>query len=200
VAPDFARWDAAALAIEWRAARPFPHVILDDLVPDDELAILREAVARTPHFANSSDIFEMMASREQPAQPALVAFHAALDGPGRELVRRVTGKAAARASLTSYVYLGGSFLLPHNDLGTGEAGRLVAWAYYLLPRERFAGGELELFACDLDGDEIAATRPERRIEPEANRLVLFDVSPASLHQVREVTLGGRVSLSGWFLA
>jgi len=31
-------------------------------------------------------------------------------------------------------------------------------------------------------------------------MVLFDVSNASLHQVREVLAGTRVSLTGWFLA
>jgi len=69
-----------------------------------------------------------------------------------------------------------------------------------LPRERCEGGELELFDCDLDGDEIVGARPALRIEPVENRLVVFDVSPGSLHQVREVTGGGRVSLSGWYLA
>jgi Rps23 Pro-64 3,4-dihydroxylase Tpa1-like proline 4-hydroxylase len=101
-------------------------------------------------------------------------------------------------SLRSYVYLAGSCLLPHNDLGSGEAGRILAWTYYLLPRERFEGGELELFECTLDGDEIVGAAAALRIEPVENRFVVFDVSPRSLHQVREVTSGGRVSLSGWF--
>ncbi len=32
----------------------------------------------------------------------------------------------------------------------------------------------------------------------ANRLVVFDVSDVSLHQVREVLAGLRISLAGWF--
>jgi len=195
---DFARWDAAALAEAWRVARPFPHVVLDDVLPVDELVRLCEAVARTPHFPNTAEFYEMMASPERPA--GLAAFHAALDGPGRDFVARVTGKTPGRASLRSYVYLAGSYLLPHNDLGSGEAGRVAAWAYYLLPRERSTGGELELFDCTLCAGEIVATAPAARIAPIANRLVFFDVSPRSLHQVREVTEGARVSLSGWYYA
>lgn len=194
---DFSRWDVTALADSWRSARPFPHVILDGLLAPDELQTLREEVARTPHFPNHAEFYEMMASHEELG-PAVTAFREALDGPGRELFARVTGKTAARVSLRSYVYLAGSFLLPHNDLGTAELGRIVAWAYYLLPRERCEGGELELFECALDGDEIVGAAPALRIEPVENRLVVFDVSPRSLHQVREVTSGGRVSLSGWF--
>jgi len=194
---DLARWDANALAVTWRSARPFPHVILDGLLAPDELQALREEIARTPHFPNHTDFYEMMGSPEELG-PAATAFREALDDPGREVVARVTGKAPARVSLRSYVYLAGSYLLPHNDMGTAETGRIVAWAYYLLPRERCAGGELELFDCTLDGDEIVGATPALRIEPVENRLVVFDVSPRSLHQVREVTSGGRVSLSGWY--
>ena len=50
------------------------------------------------------------------------------------------------------------------------------------------------------GDELISARPAHRVEPRANRLVLFDVTNASLHQVREVLAGNRVSLAGWFLA
>jgi Rps23 Pro-64 3,4-dihydroxylase Tpa1-like proline 4-hydroxylase len=62
------------------------------------------------------------------------------------------------------------------------------------------GGELELFACEMNGDDVVHARSAQLIEPRANRLVLFDVSTASLHQVREVLAGTRVSLTGWFLA
>lgn len=194
---DFSRWDATALGESWRSARPFPHIILDGLLAPEELQTLREEVAGTPHYPNQADFYEMMASSEELG-PALTAFRAALDGPGRELVARVSGKSPSRVDLRSYVYLAGSYLLPHHDLGTAQVGRIVAWAYYLLPRERCEGGELELFDCTLDGEEIVAAAAALRIEPVENRLVVFDVSPRSLHQVREVTSGGRVSLSGWF--
>jgi hypothetical protein len=193
---DLGRWDPVALAEVWRTARPFPHVVLDGLVPEAELEALRAAVAREPHFANTADFFEMMASREPVARPELRAFGAALDA-ARPFVSAVTGKRLGRVELRSYVYLAGSFLLPHHDAGA-DAQRQVAWAFYLLPRSSSTGGELELFDCTAEDGEIVAARPAKRIEPEANRLVLFDVSAVSLHQVREVTAGGRASLSGWF--
>jgi 2-oxoglutarate-Fe(II)-dependent oxygenase superfamily protein len=192
----FARWEPEAMAAAWRAARPFPHVVLDDLLPEAEVAALRAAVAREPHFPNSAPFFEFMASRQPLAQPELRAFTAALD-EARPFVARVTGKALGRVELRSYVYLAGSFLLPHNDAGA-DARRQVAFAYYLLPRAGSTGGELELFDCTLEGEELVAAASALRIAPEENRMVLFDVSHVSLHQVREVLSGARASLSGWF--
>jgi Rps23 Pro-64 3,4-dihydroxylase Tpa1-like proline 4-hydroxylase len=45
---------------------------------------------------------------------------------------------------------------------------------------------------------MVATESAVVIAPKADRLVVFDVGDLSLHQVREVMSGLRVSLSGWF--
>lgn len=197
---DFSRWDTAALAAAWRDARPFPHVVIDDLVPEARLADLRIAVAREPHGANVTDLYEMMASGNKVAHPTLRDFEAALGAPDAlAALAAVTGKTLGRVEMRSYVYLAGSFLLPHSDC-RDEIGRLVAFAYYLLPRETSVGGELELFSVEMQGGDAVRTEPAGTIEPLGNRVVLFEVSASSLHQVREVTQGGRVSLSGWFYA
>ena len=50
------------------------------------------------------------------------------------------------------------------------------------------------------GDRQETRDQDSRVdEPRENRIVIFEVTPASLHQVREVVRGARVSLSGWFL-
>ena len=197
---DFARWDTTALAAAWRAARPFPYVVIDDLVPEPRLQELREAVAREPHGANITDLYEMMASGPTVTHPTLKDFQAALGAPDAlAALSTVSGKTLGRVELRSYVYLAGSFLLPHSDC-RDEMGRLIAFAYYLLPRESSVGGELEMFAVDMDGGEVVRTEAAGTIEPRGNRIVFFEVSPSSIHQVREVTQGGRVSLAGWFYA
>jgi Rps23 Pro-64 3,4-dihydroxylase Tpa1-like proline 4-hydroxylase len=88
--------------------------------------------------------------------------------------------------------------LPHAD-SRADVGRVVAYVMYIWT-EGCAGGELELFACEMNGDDVIHARSAQTITPQPNRLVLFDVSNASLHQVREVLAGTRVSLTGWFLA
>lgn len=195
---DFQRWDVEALAAAWRAARPFGHVIIDDLVPAPRLEELRCAVAAEPHWPEGGEFYEMMASDKPPAHPTLRSFADSLGGPDAlGVLHRITGKRVSRVDLRSYVYLAGSYLLPHSDC-RADVGRALAYAFYLLPADACRGGELELFACTLENGDVAATAPGPTISPVANRLVVFDVSPVSLHQVREVLSGARVSLSGWF--
>jgi Rps23 Pro-64 3,4-dihydroxylase Tpa1-like proline 4-hydroxylase len=139
-----------------------------------------------------------MGSAETVSHPVLREFHAALGAPAMlDAVRAITGRPVARCDLRSYVYVAGSYLLPHAD-SRASIGRLVAYAYYL-HTGGCDGGELELFDCTMNGDELIAATPAQRIVPRDNRMVMFDVTNASLHQVCEVLAGARVSLTGWFL-
>lgn len=188
----------AELADRWRAARPFPHIVVDDALGRDGLLRIRGAVAQEPHFEERGALYELMSSAERPTQPALVEFNESLCA--RETlraVRAVTGARVSHGHVRSYVYLPGSFLLPHTDWDP-VSRRRVAIVCYLSEPGACAGGELELFDCELLGGDIVTTRPTARIAPGPGRLVMFEVSRASLHQVREVLTGARVSLAGWF--
>jgi Rps23 Pro-64 3,4-dihydroxylase Tpa1-like proline 4-hydroxylase len=193
---DFARWDLDALERNWREARPFSHVVIDDVLAPDELTALVGDIAKEPHWRNFGELYDFMASAENVMQPRLRAFQAALAALIPSL-RTFTGRDANRVELRSYVYLAGSYLLPHSDWRSA-VGRQVAFAYYA-HTAGCTGGELELFEATLEDGYPVTTTPVCTIEPRGNRLVLFEVTPASLHQVREVLAGWRVSLSGWFL-
>lgn len=194
-----AGWNLDQLAASYRAARPFPHVVIDDLVAADALRALCDAVAQEPHWPNRGEIYDFMGSAATVTHPVLRAFHAELGAPATlEAVRAITGRSATRCELRSYVYLAGSYLLPHAD-SRASLARVVAYAYYL-HTAGCEGGELELFECTMDGDELVSARPSIRISPRDNRLVMFDVTNGSLHQVCEVLSGARVSLTGWFVA
>jgi len=186
------------LAAAWRAAEPFAHAVVDDLVTDAALQELRNAIAQEAHWPNRGELYEMMVSGE-PTAPALRAFLDTLgSAPLRAAVGAISGYTLARADGASYVYLAGSYLLPHTDFRSG-VDRKVAWIYYLSDDDAFAGGELDLYRCRVDGaGEIVATEIARTIRPRKNRLLLLDVGRTTLHQVREVTSGARVSLAGWF--
>lgn len=186
---DLARWDLAALREEWLRATPFPHLVLDDVL---DVAPLREAVACEPHWPSHGELFEMMASSDALTQPALARFAETLP---IEAVAAISGVELRRIEARSYVYLPGSYLLPHTDFGDS---RRVAWVLYLAVD--CDGGDLRLYDCDVDGDVVTAARFARDIAPRPGRLVLFEVSPRSLHEVTEVTRGARVSLAGWFKA
>ncbi len=193
-----AHWNVDELARSWAAAQPFPHVVLDDVVEPDTLSALLQAVSQEPHWPNRGEIYDFMASGEEVTQEVLRELHAELgSAPVLDAIRAISGRPVTRADLRSYVYVPGSYLLPHAD-SRASIGRMVAYAYYVFT-EGCEGGELELFTCTMQGDELVHATPAHLIVPRANRLVLFDVTNASLHQVREVLAGNRVSLTGWFL-
>ena len=171
--------DEAALAAQWRAARPYPHLVIDDFAPATPILELLddEGVVR-----QDGDIFRFEASGNLADLSA--SFGAALAAP----FARITGKAVSRVELRAYAYRPGHFLLPHTDHQAGLDRRL-AFAYYLPTPETPTGGELELY------DGLASGKV---IDPRPNRLVVFDVGDGTLHQVREVLSGLRLSLAGWF--
>jgi Rps23 Pro-64 3,4-dihydroxylase Tpa1-like proline 4-hydroxylase len=190
-------WGVAEKAAAWRSAEPFVHVVLDDFVRGERLAELGRAFEDEPASEIHDEIFAMMASNKRLEHPTFRAFEDELGG--RDVLEAVSAIAAhpvARVELRAYAYQPGHYLLPHAD-HQPEVGRAVAIAFYVDARD-VEGGELELFACSMRGAEIVATRAARRIEARPNRAVLFEVSDRSLHQVREVTRGARLSLAGWF--
>lgn len=196
---DFSRWDLGELSSAWRAARPFPHVVVDGLLAADAVQALRVAMAKEPHWPGHGELFEFMASTEALAQPELRGFAAALGGDdARAAVAAITGKRVDRVEMRSYVYLAGHYLLPHADWRDG-VGRAVAYAYYLTPDGGCDGGELELFDCAVEGGAVASAAAAGTVAHRENRLVLFDVGVGTVHQVREVVRGARLSLAGWFL-
>jgi hypothetical protein len=191
------RWDVPALAEAFRGGKPFSHVVLDEFVEPGRLSDLVLAFDEEPANEIHDEIFSMMASATTLEHAAFRAFHDELgSAETRRALGAITGKPLGRADMRAYAYLPGHYLLPHAD-HQAAVGRLIAYAFYVDTRE-LEGGELELFDCTFEAGEIVATRAAKRITATPNRVVLFEVSEASLHQVREVTRGVRLSLAGWF--
>lgn len=193
-----AAWqDEQQLARAWRAAQPFPHLVFDDFVAAEQLPELMAVLEEEPVERYQGDIFVFDASAPEPTTPELAelrdAFAQALAPP----LSRITGRSVRRADMRAYAYRVGHYLLPHCDHQDGLE-RQLAYAYYLPSPEPPTGGELEMYACRAERDELVATDSAKLLAPAPNRLVVFEVSPLSLHQVREVLAGLRISLAGWF--
>jgi hypothetical protein len=183
------RWpaDLKGLARKFEKARPFKHVVLDDVLSADEHARVLAAFDDEPHVLVENEIYLHLRSSDPPMTPALWTFHRDLQtscGP----VSQICGRPLTRADGSAYVYLPGHYLLPHSDSRLSE-GRALAYAYYAGAPKK--GGELEFF-------ERTARRVAKKIAPRPNRLVLFEVHDLALHQVREVLAGARTSIAGWF--
>lgn len=192
--------DEAALTAAWRAAAPFPHVVIDGVVADEELDALMAIVDDEPVETYRGEIFHFDATAPEPLTDAFRALRAHLAAALAPVLTRVTGKAVRSIDLRGYAYGPGHYLLPHTDHQEGLA-RVLAYAWYLPTAEPPTGGELELYRCRADpngSDELVETEPALTIAPRANRIAIFDVGDLSLHQVREVLAGRRLSLAGWF--
>lgn len=195
---DLARLTAPGLAAAWRSARPFPHAVIDGFTAPDTCSTLVGAMEDEPADVLRDEIFTMTASAPTVEDARLRRFHAALGGSEVcAAIEALTGRRVRRADLRAFAYEPGHYLLPHTDHQEG-VGRAIAYAFYLGATPDLAGGELALFDCSLDHGEIVSAREARVIAPRENRLVLFEVGDASLHEVREVTCGMRLSLAGWF--
>lgn len=189
--------DERALVDAWRHAAPFSHLVVDDFVPSDALAELFAVIDEEAVDPYEADLFRFEATAPEPETAAFRDLRDGFAAALAPVLARITGKPVARVDMRAYAYRPGHYLLPHSDHREGLA-RQLAYAYYLPSPEPPTGGELELFACRVEAGAIVATRSARLIEPRGNRLVVFEVSDLSLHQVREVLGGLRISLAGWF--
>ena len=196
---DLSRWDTVHLAESFARAEPFSHVVIDDFLDSSHVSELVDAFEEEPAENIQDEIFDVMASAAPPVHEALRSFHDALGAPAvLRAIREITGEAVSGVETRAYVYLPGHYLLPHADRDA-SGRRRVAYAFYAATRGALSGGELDLYRCDLEAGRIVHTEIAKTILPRPNRCVLFGVAPHTLHRVREVTAGARLSLAGWFL-
>lgn len=189
--------DEDRLARAWHTATPFAHLVCDDFLPEATLSALLAILEEEPVERYEGDIFVFDASASEPTTPGLKALRDSFTSVLGPALSRITGKRVRRADMRAYAYRVGHYLLPHSD-HQQDLGRAIAYAYYLPSPDPPAGGELEMFSCRSEGGELVSIETARTIEPRPNRLVVFEVSECSLHQVREVLSGLRISLAGWF--
>lgn len=185
--------DEAALAATYRAAKPFPHFIVDDFIAEDALPDLLAILEEEPVETRSADFYLFDASDPTPKTAALLALRESFAATLAPALTRITGEQVSRVDMRAYAYRPGHYLLPHSDHAAGISNlqRKLAYVVYVPSPEPPTRGELELF----DGVTSA-----KLVEPRGNRLIVFEVSDASLHCVREVMSGLRISLAGWFYA
>ncbi len=189
--------DEAGLTRAWREAAPFPHVVIDDFLADESLERLMEILEEEGVERYEADLYAFDATAPEPRTDEMRALRSAWAKVLGPALSRITGKAVGHADLRAYAYRVGHYLLPHADHQEGLERRL-AFAYYLPSPEPPVGGELELYSCRVEHGELVDIASAKVIEARANRIAIFDVSDVSLHQVREVLGGLRLSLSGWF--
>jgi Rps23 Pro-64 3,4-dihydroxylase Tpa1-like proline 4-hydroxylase len=189
------------VAAGWQAD-PFRHAVFDGVLAEPDLERLMAILDEEPVEHVENDIYSFDATAPEPTTEA---FRDLRETFARELAPAMTQMLApgasgvSRVDMRAYAYRPGDYLLPHTDCQDG-LGRVLAYVYYVPSPEPPSGGELELYRCATEGGELVTIDSAKLVEPRANRLVVFEVSELSLHQVREVMQGLRISLAGWFYA
>jgi Rps23 Pro-64 3,4-dihydroxylase Tpa1-like proline 4-hydroxylase len=184
----------------WRWARPVPYVVLDNLLDEesrrDLVAGFFDETAQELH----TESYSVLASPSPPQQPALRALH---DGFAATetlaAVSALTGEDVVRIRSRAFVFQPGHFLLPHPS--QEPAGRrAVAFAYCIDASMDLEGGDVWVYErSEINpADPFVETEPHTVVAARSNRLLLAAVSEDSIHEVREVVRGCRLSLTGWF--
>lgn len=190
------------------AARPFPHVVVDNFLPPE---LVRDLMAEFPAFDESLAISEngvaegkMVRSDLPSLGPGFLTLHALLRGEDfRRFLSSVTG---IEGLLFDPSYFGGGVHLslpgqeldPHLDFNLHPQRnwrRRVNVLLYLNPgwAESHGGGlELHRDPRNPADDETAA------IPPLANRLVIFETNDSSWHGHGPIAAAPRRSVAVYF--
>ncbi|KAI5189760.1 prolyl 3-hydroxylase /prolyl 3,4-dihydroxylase [Nematocida sp. AWRm77] len=174
------------------AYAPFYHRVVDNFLPKDLFDTVVKTYKETPFFRKTSDLFDFYQSNELKD----VEEH----GEFLKAVRRemgtdlgILGKETKNEQMDLFAscYFPKNYLLPHDDC---LDGRVLAFSFYLNGEEggegeETKGGRLILYAED-------GVTPCKKIAPIPNRLVIFEVSSVSYHEVEECFFT-REALTGW---
>lgn len=177
-------------------AKPFPHVVFDAFLKKEIVAGLLMAFEKETFEQKHADLFQFSQTLDLHGskQKALKQFVTFLDSNEfADYLIRVTGvKVRAGASdVFGSRYTSTDYLLCHDDQ---LEGRKLAFIFYLSTLRERQGGALALRA-DIQG---VPGKIVTRIHPKAGRLVVFEVSRKSWHEVEEVLSNvTRYAIGGW---
>lgn len=189
--------DILKMSGKFKKAKPFPHVLIENLLSEDDAKRLQSALQNEVFTEKDSDLFHLWQTSdlESAKQPTLQEFYSFLKSREfAEFMRRLTGIAVEPSALdvAGSLYKDTNYLLCHDDK---VEDRKVAYIYYL--SEDFGeddGGALALLE-DVKGKP---GKVAKRYYPQWNSLMVFAVSSRSWHAVEEV-IGkkSRYAIGGW---
>ena len=179
---------ARARAPEYRAAKPFPHIVLDDFLPE---AVIEECISEFPSpggdltfWGDEGRSHKFGTNDERDMGPTTRQVVAQLNGG--VMVRFLEELTGIRGLVSDPHLVGGGihllgeggFLDVHADFNVHhelKLDRRINVLLYLNPNWRAEwGGSLELWNVD-------ATACEREIVPLAGRCVIFNTTDVALH-------------------
>lgn len=205
-----------SFAARFHDAKPFKHVVLDDVISQETLVALRAACAGLAWMPRSDEIL-LGLTAQRPASGAIARVADQLRAPQQLAAwSKLVGKELTDLILMPWRYVPGCYLLPHTDADT-QHERGLAFVLHLTEAsnaERHGGasaskdvndsgaletdvmgGDLVLYDTQSQGCQAA-----KRIGVRPGRLVIFEPTDHALHAVDEVREGDRLTLAGWLIS
>jgi len=180
------------LKTEFKAAKPFPHLVLSNFFTE-KIKEVHSAVLKEKFHEQNSDLFQFQQTDDckNATQLAVKEFHKFFSSKEFiDFIASITDSPVSSIDMSAFIYDDTDYLLPNDDR---LEGRKIAYVVNLAKDfTEQDGGALQLF----EDEKIV-----KSVIPTFNSLVLFEVSPDSLHQVQEVLSDKkRITLTGWFHA
>ena len=184
------RINVKKLNVQFINAKPFPHIVLTDFFTE-KIEQVRTALLNEHFEEQNSDLYQFQQTDDckNAVRPGLKEFHAFFGSTEfMVLISKITGTKLKSIDMSGFIYDDTDYLLPHDDR---LEGRKIAYIVQLSKNfTKKDGGALQLFK---------ENKVVKSVTPRFNSLIMFKVSPKSVHQVQEVLSDKkRMTLAGWF--
>ncbi|XP_057609249.1 prolyl 3-hydroxylase OGFOD1 [Chionomys nivalis] len=178
---------------------PFLHCVIPNFIQSqDFLEGLQKELLSLDFHEKYNDLYKFQQSDDlkKSKEPHISALRKLMFEDFRDWLSKVSSidlEPTIDMSCAKYEFT--DALLCHDD---ELEGRRIAFILYLVPSwDRNMGGTLDLYDAD---EHLQPKQIVKSLIPSWNKLVFFEVSPVSFHQVSEVLSeeASRLSISGWF--
>lgn len=159
---------------------PFNHFLIDNFLNETDFLNIKKIYDKQKFQLKHTDLFKFYQTDELSNHKELDFFKFNLDS----VFNKITDINDTFYTIFAACYNKGDYLLCHDDL---VDMRKYAFTYYL---DDLDSGDLVMFNSDCD-KEI------KRIQVKKNRLLIFEVSSLSWHEVDTCLEDGRKSITGW---
>lgn len=177
-------------------AKPFRHVHIKNFLKEKIATSLLSALKKEKFLEKEADLFKFKQTHDLSFSkvPTLKNFNSScLTWDFFDLISTITQtKFKGTLDMSGTLYESTSFLLPHDD---ELEGRKIAYILYLSKNfTKKDGGSFAIY----NSKKNSPTTVAKRIPPEFNSLLLFEVSDISFHEVEEnLSSKNRYAIGGW---
>ena len=188
--------DISLIKGKFRLNRPFKHVVIDNFLKENMAKELLNEIKREKFIEKESDLFSFKQTDDfhYSKNRKIKDFHSAIcSSEFFSLINFISGfKFKGVFDMAGTLYESGDYLLCHDD---ELEGRKIAYVFYLSDNFKEGdGGNFVFFNSKMKKPFKAV----KKCFPLFNRLLIFEVSRKSFHEVEEnLSDKKRYAIGGW---